>query len=80
MTSTKAKTRAVAVYPDGSRFVIKRNRGAYWYNNTDGSSHMSSVRENVARMGGKVVYEPNPLYRAPGLESLLGSVLGKRRK
>jgi hypothetical protein len=79
MSNTNAKTRAVAVYPDGSRYVIRRNRGAYWYNSTDGSSHMSSVKENVARMGGKVVYEDNPNYRPPSLGLLFGSALGRGR-
>lgn len=60
------KTRAVAVYPDGRRVVIRR-RGRMWYwdNRGSASSHMDSVKANVEALGGTVVREPNPHYRPP---------------
>ena len=61
--STRTKTRAVAVYPDGHRFVITRRNGVYWYSSTAGASHMDMVHDAVERAGGQVVREPNPSYR-----------------
>lgn len=62
-TDTRSKTRAVAVYPNGTRCVIRRRSGVYWYTSTAGSSHMRDAIAAVEAEGGTVVREPNPHYR-----------------
>lgn len=59
----QSKTRAVAVYSDGRRYVIHRKGGLYWWRHDAASSHMDMVRANVESDGGTVVREPNPHYR-----------------
>ena len=65
----QTKTIRVAVYPDGSRFVLRKERGAWWYRRGEGAFPLSAAIENVEELGGKVVTEPNPSYRPPSLFS-----------
>lgn len=61
---TRNKTRKVAVYPGGRRFVIYRKNGMYYWDHGAASSHMSGVKDNLAHeCGGHIETEPNPNYR-----------------
>lgn len=57
-----SKTRAVAVYADGTRFTIRKRRGHYWFSQGGGSNTMQGVREAVEAEGGRIEREPNPAY------------------
>lgn len=61
------KTRKVAVYPDGTRFVLRKERGAWWYRRGEGAFPLSAAIENVRELGGEVVTEPNPNYQPPSM-------------
>lgn len=62
--STNAKTRKVAVYPDGTRYPLHRANGAWWWRYDRASSHLDGVRDNLAaEYGGWIEIEPNPYYR-----------------
>jgi len=66
----QTKTIKVAMYPDGSRFVLRKERGAWWYRRGEGAFPLSAAIKNVEELGGAVVTEPNPSYRPPAMFSL----------
>jgi hypothetical protein len=59
------KTRKVAIYPNGKRFVIRKVRGGYQWAADAVSSHMDSVIANVEAEGGQIITEENPNYEPP---------------
>ena len=62
--NTRSKTVPVAVYPDGRRFVIRREgRNGWRFAHNAWSSHLSGAIAQVEFNGGTVVREPNPNYR-----------------
>ena len=60
---TANKTLAVALCPDGSCFVIRREMGAYGYSSRAEANRIKRIKQDVEAQGGKIVYELNPNYR-----------------
>lgn len=58
-----SKNRWVAVYPSGRRFIVRRERGMWTWENGCQSSHLTGARMNIEADGGQLVQEPNPNYR-----------------
>lgn len=59
------KTITVAIYPDGSEFVIRKCKFGYEWKSRCYSSHMRYAIENVEFEGGRVERRPNPNYEQP---------------
>jgi hypothetical protein len=64
------KTRKVAVYPDGTRFALRKERGAWRYRRGEGAFPLSAAIENVKELRGEVMTEPNPAYSPPKMFGL----------
>lgn len=66
----RTKTQKVAVYPDGSRFTIRRDpldRKAWEWKPGCSSSPLAAALENVRKAGGVVVTERVEVGRGSGL-------------
>lgn len=56
----KPKTRKVAVYPDGRRYVLRRAQGVWWWDTNKGSHPLAAAIEHVEECGGHVITEKVP--------------------
>ena len=82
MSNANNKTRKVAVYPNGERYVIRRSGGMWYWGRGRASSHMYAVKDNLEQeYGGWVEVEPNPNYRPMShYEKTMRSLFGTTRK